>query len=295
VLVVGATGLLGGPVAEALSRRGHEVHRAARNIEPAPTSHRLDLNDIDETHRLLETLRPAVVVQMTGGLARDPVHLAEVNIVPTVNLIRATARIDEPPAIFVSGSAAEYGDPGEDRASEETPPRPMSPYGWVKVAEVATARELARLHGLDLTVIRPFNPVLPELPQAAALGNFRHQLLAGEGRARTVVCGRVDVIRDFVTSSFLGDAVAELVEHPPGDIVNICSGFGVRLGDVMEAAARLLDVELELIEDPVLAGLPAPSVIVGDPSRLHSLIEARANSTAESLADVLLGANTTRG
>ncbi len=292
---MGATGLLGGPVTEALSRRGHEVHRASRNVETSPTSHRLDLIDVDDTHRLLEALQPTVVVQTTGGFARDPVRLAEVNIVPTVNLIRAAARLDPPPAIFVSGSAAEYGDPGEDRASETTPPRPMSPYGWVKVAEVATARELARFHGLDLTVIRPFNPVLPELPQSVALGNFRNQLLAGEGRARTVLCGRVDVIRDFVTSSFLGDAVAELVEHPPGDIVNICSGVGVRLGDVMEAAARLLDVELELKEDPVLAGLPAPSVIIGDPSRLNSLIQVRANSTAESLATALLGASLGRG
>ena len=295
MLVIGATGLLGGPVAQAMMRRGQEVHRASRKIEPSPTSHRLDLTDVDETHRVLKAVHPAVVVQMTGGMARDPVRLAEVNIVPTVNLIRAAARIDEPPAIFVSGSAAEYGDPGGDLASEESLLRPMSPYGWVKLAETATASELARLHGLGLTVIRPFNPVLPELPQAMALGNFRHQVLTGEGRTRTITCGRIDVIRDFVTSRFVGDAVAELVEHPPGGIVNICSGVGVRLGEVMEAAARLLDVELELEEDPILAGLPAPSTIVGDPRRLHSLIGARANSTPESLAFALLGASTTGG
>ena len=295
VLVIGATGLLGAPVAQALTRRGHEVHRASRNVELSPTSHRLDLTDVDETHRVLKTVHPAVVVQMTGGMAQDPVRLAEINIVPTVNLMRAAARSDEPLALFVSGSAAEYGDPGKDLASEEHQTHPMSPYGWVKVAEIATARELARLHGLDLTVIRPFNPVLPELPRATALGNFRHQILTGEGRKRTITCGRVDVIRDFVTSTFVGDAVAELVEYPPGGIINICSGVGVRLGEVMGAAAILLDVELELEEDPILAGLPAPSVIVGDPRRLHSLIEARANSTPDSLASALLGPSATGG
>ena len=230
---------------------------------------------------------------MTGGAARDEVEFAEIHVVPTVNLMKAAARSNRPPAIFVSGSAAEYGDPGEGLASEESTPHPMSTYGRVKFAETEAAGELARFHGLDLTVIRPFNPVMPDLPRSTALGNFRYQVLSGTGRKRTVICGRVDVIRDFITSSFLGDAVAELVDHPPGGIVNICSGVGVRLGAVMESAARLLDVELTLEEDPTLAGLAAPSTIVGDPSRLHSLIDVRANSTPESLASWLLGATET--
>ncbi|MGH8872188.1 MAG: NAD-dependent epimerase/dehydratase family protein [Acidimicrobiia bacterium] len=289
MLLVGATGLLGRPVAEALDLRGHEVHRASRSIESSPTSFRLDLFDADGTEMILDALEPQVVVQMTGGVASDPVRLAQINVVTTVNLIRAVARSKAPAAIFVSGSAAEYGDPGQTLASEDSPLRPLSPYGWVKLVEIATARELARLHGLDLTVVRPFNPVLPGLPETTALGNFRRQVLDGNGPCRKVVCGRVDIVRDFVTGSFIGEAIAELVDNPPGGIVNVCSGVGIRLEDVMRASGQILEVEIELDEDPELARLPAPSVIIGDPARLFSLIRARPESTPLRLAAELFG------
>jgi len=287
--VVGATGLLGRPVSRALEIGGHELHRASRSLDTSSTSHRLDLSDVFETEQTLNAMRPDVVIQMTGGVTRDPVRLAQINIVPTVNLITAASRSVARPAIFVTGSAAEYGDPGEGMASEDSVLHPLSPYGWAKLAETATAAELARIHGLHLTIVRPFNPVTPELPETTALGNFRRQVLTGSGRVRKIVCGRVDVMRDFVTGTFLGQAMVELVRSPPGGIVNLCSGVGVRLETVMRAAASLLDVEIELEEDPVLAGLPAPAVIVGDPARLHGLITARADSTPESLALELIG------
>jgi nucleoside-diphosphate-sugar epimerase len=286
--VIGATGLLGRPVAAGLHQSGFEVHGAARRIDSSRYSHRLDLTDLGETKRVLQEVKPDAVVQMTGGPAGDPAELTRINLVPTINLIHAAAGIEEPPSIFVSGSAAEYGDPGEERASETATPRPLSPYGWVKAVETATARELGRLHELNLTVVRPFNPVTPLLPQATALGNFRRQLLQGVDRKRRILCGRIDVVRDFISATFIGEVMCELVDRPPGGIVNICSGTGIRLDQVMLAAAEILDVDLEFIEDETLSKLPAPDAIVGDPTHLNSLVRVRADSTPASLASELL-------
>ena len=233
---------------------------------------------------------PEVVVQFTGGVASDLVRLAEMNVVPTVNLISAAARSDVRPALFVSGSAAEYGDPGDSMASETSTPKPLSPYGWVKAVETATARELGRLHELNLTVVRPFNPVTPLLPESTALGNFRSQILRGPEPKRRIVCGRIDVVRDFVSGTFIGEVMGELVDRPPGGIVNICSGVGIRLDAVMLAAAEILDVELEFVEDEALSRLPAPDSIIGDPTHLNSLVHARADSTPAKLAKELLEA-----
>ncbi len=293
VLVVGATGLFGRPVAETLEGRGHEVHRASRNIPVSATTHQLDLTEPGGIDDLLAQIRPQVVVQFTGGVASDVVRLAEMNVVPTANLINALARSNVRSALFVSGSAAEYGDPGDSMASEASTPKPLSPYGWVKAIETATARELGRLHDLDLTVVRPFNPVTPLLPDSTALGNFRRQLLQGFGPMRRIICGRIDVVRDFVSGIFIGEVMAELVERPPGGIVNICSGVGVRLDAVMLAAAEILDVELEFVQDEALSNLPAPGAIVGDPTRLQAMVRARPDSTPVTLANELLGTSIT--
>jgi GDP-4-dehydro-6-deoxy-D-mannose reductase len=289
VLVIGATGLLGGSVAAALESGGHQVHRASRNQVLGPQARAVDLADLIETTDRIAEIEPDVVVQMTGGVGSDPTHLAEINLIPTINLIRAVAVSAPSAAVFVSGSAAEYGTGTDGPISEESPLLPVSPYGWVKLVETSTARELARLDGLNMTVVRPFNPVTPGLPRSTALGNFRAQLLEAEGPTRRVVCGRVDIVRDYVTGRFIGEAVAALVKNPPGGVVNICSGVGIRLDEVMFSAARLLDVELVLDQDEELASLPAPASVIGDPTHLYSLVEARADSTADRLAVELLG------
>jgi nucleoside-diphosphate-sugar epimerase len=163
----------------------------------------------------------------------------------------------------------------------------------VKAVETAAARELGRLHDLDLTVVRPFNPVTPLLPDTTALGNFRRQLLDGSGPARRIICGRIDVVRDFVSGTFIGEVMAQLVEGRPGGIVNICSGVGIRLDAVMLAAAEILDVELQFVQDEELASLPAPTAIVGDATRLNSIVDARPDSTPTSLAKELLRVSVT--
>ena len=172
---------------------------------------------------------------------------------------------------------------------EDAPLRPMSGYGWVKVVETTTALSFASSFGLDLTVVRPFNIVSPDLPASSALGNLRRQLKEGSGPERVVRCGRVDVIRDYVSASFVGEAISELVGEPPGGIVNICSGRGIRLSDLMEAAARHCGVELETLIDPDLAAIPAPAEVVGDPGRLNSLIAARPVTEPLDLAAELMG------
>ena len=59
----------------------------------------------------------------------------------------------------------------------------------------------------------------------------------------------------------------ELEEWPP--ILNVCSGVGVELGDLLEAMASALGLRLRLLI-PELAAIPAAEKIVGDASLLRS-------------------------
>jgi GDP-4-dehydro-6-deoxy-D-mannose reductase len=287
--VAGATGLLGAPVATVLEDYGHEVHRLSRRLIPSDRSYRVDLRDRDAMDALIARVEPEAVVQMTGGTASDSTRMAESNIVPTVNLIDTLARSDRIPTLFITGSAAEYGDPGSKPASEDSELRPLSPYGWIKLSEVAAARSMAADRGVPLTVVRPFNPVSPQLPQSTALGNFRMQLLGDSGPRRHIVCGRIDVVRDFVTTNFIGSVIAELLESPPGGVVNICSGVGLSLEELMRASGVIAGVELTFDVDAELAGLPAPTQIVGDHRRLFSLVDARPETDPRVLGATLLG------
>lgn len=291
VLVVGATGLLGRSVFREIERRGHEAHGAARRVDQDPIFHELDLRDLDESTAYLRKLEPDVVIQMTGGAqSGDATELVATHILPTINLVAASSQVDRPPALIITGSAAEYGatPPGE-RASEDSGAKPVSGYGWIKAAETSLARSLAAVRGLALTAIRPFNIVSRDLPEITALGNFRRQILEGRGSLRTVRCGRIDIVRDYVTAPFVGSAVAELVESRYEGVVNICSGQGIELEQLLLAAGSLLEVGLRFEIDPALAAIPAVPHVVGDPTLLYSLVEARAITDVDELARELLG------
>jgi len=292
ILVTGATGLIGQELIRELSPRQAlwEVHTASRSESGLPGHHRCDLSVADETFALIEQVEPSAVVHLAGGTSPDRHELLAGNVLSTVNLMNAAARLPRPAYCIVFGSAAEYGDTSQSPIGEEAPLRPVSEYGRAKVAGTTLAESLSRARGIPLTVLRPFNVVSPRLPASTALGNMRRQLLSAEGSERTVTCGRLDLVRDYVPVSSVAEVALHLLAKPvPGQILNVCSGIGISLGSILDAMARRLGVSLRIVQSPELLAIPAAPRVVGDPSRLFQEAGIRIEVTAESLAQILLG------
>lgn len=66
ILLVGGTGLIGGAVASALGRRGHEVV----SVGSSSGSHTVDLSDPDSIRRLYDAVGPLDAVVCVAGVAR---------------------------------------------------------------------------------------------------------------------------------------------------------------------------------------------------------------------------------
>ena len=189
------------------------------------------------------------------------------------------------------GSAAEYGMSGE-RVTEETPTDPRSDYGRAKNVLTATARQAHR-GGADVLVLRPFNIVAPELPVTNALGNLRTQAMAcGTGDSCVVRCGRLDVVRDFVTADFVAEAVVRgLTVEPTIPVLNVASGEGIVLHDLFDAVGRALGLRFDYRPDPQLVAIPAPDRMIGDPSALEAATGLRCLVDPQILALALIGAD----
>ncbi len=283
LLVTGATGLIGRELMQALSSHpgSWQVHTAGRP----------DLSGPDEALALVERVQPAAVVHLAGGTSPDRHELYENNVLSTVNLMNAVGRQPRPACCIVFGSAAEYGDTPESPIGEDAPLRPVSEYGRAKVAETTLAESLSRARGIPLTVLRPFNVVSPRLPASTALGNMRRQLLDSDGETeRTVTCGRLDLVRDYVPVAAVVAVTLHLLAAPlPGRILNVCSGVGISLGSILDAMAGRLGVSLRIEQSPELLGIPAAPRVLGDPGRLFQATGLRVEVTAESLAGILVG------
>jgi NDP-hexose 4-ketoreductase len=292
ILVTGATGLIGQELVRALSlhQAPWQIHTASRSESSFPDHHRCDLSRPDESLALIDEVRPAAVVHLAGGTNPSRHELYESNVLSTVNLMNAVGRQLHPAYCIVVGSAAEYGDTSQSPTAEEAPLKPVSEYGRAKVAQTTLAECIGRARGIPLTVLRPFNVVSPRLPSSTALGNMRRQLLSASGAERTVTCGRLDLVRDYVPLSAVAEVMLHLLAAPaPGQVLNVCSGVGISLDSILAAMAGRLGVALRIEQTPELLGLPAAGRVVGDPARLFQATGIRIAATAESLAAILVG------
>ena len=248
-----------------------------------------DLRDRATAGAAIEACRPTVVVHLAGGRGKDRLDLYERNILTTINVIEASARAQRVPAVLVMGSAAEYGAGSKERLSEDHPLRPVSDYGAAKVAQTTLALAMGERLAVPVTVLRPFNPVSPELSRDVALGNARAQLLENPGTTKHLTLGRLDVVRDFVPIDLVVDAIIKVVDRAlPGEVINVCSGLGITLGDIVNAMAERLGVSFVAEVDPDLARSPAGETVIGDPTRMERSLGLHVSPTAESLAETMV-------
>ncbi|SRR5579884_929643 len=158
VLVTGATGFIGGHLAEALQRRGAEVRVLAR--DPRRLQARFGevvRGDLADPAALTAAVQGVDVVYHVAGLtkARRESDYFAVNHVGTVHLLDACRRSNSALRRFVLvSSQAAAGPSCEGRPVRESdPPHPVSAYGLSKLKAEQAALACSGL--FPVTIVRP--------------------------------------------------------------------------------------------------------------------------------------------
>jgi nucleoside-diphosphate-sugar epimerase len=156
-LVTGATGFVGGHLAEALRRRGDEVTALARSANKAQALASLGVRvingDLHDSGTLARALEGQDVVFHVAGVvaARNEAEFLRANRDGTGNLVQASMRSGRPRFVLVSSmAAAGPSAPGRPHSGSE-PARPVTAYGRSKLA----AEWVVTATGLPWTIVRP--------------------------------------------------------------------------------------------------------------------------------------------
>jgi NDP-hexose 4-ketoreductase len=232
LLILGASGFLGGHVWRRATLAGVDVVTAGRAALPeSPAHHRLDLaaGDPEPVAEIIASVAPDAVANCAGATSGPPDALAAANITGPATLVRAMQLAGTRARLVHLGSAAEYGGAEPpDPLGESAPPRPGAMYGVTKLAGTRLV-ELGRAAGLDAVALRVFNPVGAGAPDGSLPGRVAAQLRRALASGDDVRLGPLDAVRDFVDARDVAAAVlaAAAAAALPHAVINVGSGTGV--------------------------------------------------------------------
>lgn len=262
ILVTGGAGYIGSHTCKELALGGHTVvtyDNLATGWRDLVQWGEFVHGDIRDCARLRATLRgcraEGVVhfasLSCVGDSVIDPGSYYANNVFGTLCLLEAM-RDEGVPRIVMSGTCAAYGLPERQPIVEDTPTRPVNPYGATKLMMERMLADFEAAHGLAWMSLRYFNAAgcdaegqtgerhIPEshlIPRVlmAASGELPGLDIFGDDyNTPDGTC-----IRDYVHVKDLADAHVKALEHLErggrSDALNLGTGSGLSVREVIRA------------------------------------------------------------
>jgi nucleoside-diphosphate-sugar epimerase len=291
VLVTGAGGFIGRPLLTRLAGAGEEVHALSTQVARPEISgvrwHRVDLADDTAVEREMARLAPARLVHLAWCTEHGRNWRAPENVIwveRSLHLMRAFVGRGGQRAV-VLGTCAEYDwSSVGGRLGEHAPLAPATLYGVAKDALHRVLEAYAAQEGFELAWGRPFHLYGPREAPGRLVPSVIRALLARE----TVAIGSDERVRDFMHVEDVAGAVAALLDSSVVGAVNIATGIGVTVGEVVDSIVRAMG-HPELVRRGALPDRPGePWSLVADVARLRDEVGFRPRwELAQGLADTV--------
>lgn len=297
VLVPGGAGYIGSHTCKALARAGYVPvtldnlvygHRDAVRWGPLVEA---DLADRRTLERVLREHRISAVVHFAayayvGESMTDPGRYFQNNVACSLNLLDAMHAAGVRRMVF-SSTCATYGIPDTVPITEDTPQRPVNPYGESKLMVERALHWHGVAHGLKAIALRYFNAAGAD--PAGELGE-RHDpethlvplaIDAALGLAPPLKVMGTDydtpdgtALRDYIHVTDLADAhvraLGYLEQGGASAALNLGTGQGHSVRDVIAMVERVTGLKVPRVDAPRRAG--DPPALVAAPGRAKALL-----------------------
>ncbi len=273
VLVTGSRGFTGRHLCARLRAHGYQVIGLTDVLPVGLDEVHANLLDTEATARAVGIASPHRVVHLAAVsfVAHENVEqIYRTNLLGSLALLQALVALPEPVRCVVLASTANvYGNARAESVDEAVPPSPVSHYAASKLAMehmAATFRDI-----LPLVIARPFNYTGPGQPEHFLVPKIVSHF---HRRASRIELGNVDVVREFMDVRVVAEIYHRLLERPTaiGETVNICSGRGIALREVVAMLQEATGHNIEIAVNPQLVRANEIRRLVGCPQKLESLI-----------------------
>jgi GDPmannose 4,6-dehydratase len=304
-LITGITGQDGYYLAQLLNEHGAEIWGTAQSVvlpaelnfvHAAPAA---DLTDQAGLDHVIATVQPDEIYHLAAQSSvaaswDGPVGTGDITGLGTVRLLESVRRQAPNARVFIASSSEIFGEPDHSPQNEETPIRPVSPYGAAKAYALHVARGYRQRHGLFVACGILYNHESPRRPTSFVTRKITSGAVAiARGEQTELRLGNLDAKRDW---GFAGDYVRAMylmLQQDLADDYVIATGEAHTVRDFCEIAfAQVgLDYRQYVVSDPAFWRPAEPVPLVGDAARLRESFGWSPEVTFESLVEMLVDAD----
>lgn len=265
VLVTGADGFIGSHLTETLAKAGVSVRAFTLynsfnswgwlDAFPEDLLKKIEVfpGDIRDPHGVKSAMQGCDVVFHLAALIaipysyHSPDTYIDTNVKGTLNILQAARELGVEKVIHTSTSEV-YGTARYVPIDEEHPLQGQSPYSASKIAADQLAYSFYSSFSLPVSIIRPFNTYGPRQSARAVIPTVITQIANGK---KQIKLGALSPTRDFnyVQDTVEGFIAVAQSEASVGEVINIGSNFEVSIGATVEAIAKSMGADIEIVLD----------------------------------------------
>ena len=289
-LITGITGQDGSYLTELLLEKGYEVHGVVRPGQALERTrlkhlvaavgeklflHEAALEDSPALKRIITQVTPDELYHLASmthvGLSfEQPEQTCDMTGMGTLRLLEIVKAMPKPPKFFHASSSEVFGKPESAPQDENTPFRPVTPYGCAKAFATNMVSVYRQTHGLFACNAILFNHESPRRGENFVTQKICRAAAAIKlGKQNELVLGTITSFRDWGHArDYVRGMWLMLQQDKPADYV-LDTGELHTVQEVIELAFETvgLDWKKYLKQDPRFMRPVEPSQLVGNPAK----------------------------
>lgn len=312
--ITGITGQDGSYLAQLLLSKGYVVHGLVRRSSSTRRSridelfrdkqiygsslflHYSDLDDVTTIRRLLVRTSPDELYHLAGqshvGISfQVPESTCQFTAMGTLKLLEILRDLDKRPRFLHISSSEIFGAPTDFPQNENTPMRPVTPYGVAKTFATNMTRLYRDSFGIYAVNAICYNHESPRRGESFVTRKITRSAAAiSLGLETNIEMGSLDARRDWGYAPDYVDAMWQSLQQPEPDDYVIATGVSHSVQDFLSVAFESVGLKWEnhyKLDDRFLR--PAEVVhLVGDATKAHEKLRWRPSTDFRSLVRLMV-------